>query len=488
MGRSAVSLALMLAASGTLALHTPPVPLPYAGSTRRVRLAHPLRCSASGEEGRAAWRCARVAVHREARRGVSTVRTAAYKAAVFVLALMVCMPFLPAYTLALSTTELPPYEVTTPAGPRYFDQAGSPVVQEMGIPSLSIRMPGLDSTPVGGVRRKTSFVTAAVQAVGPAVVRIDTERLVDRPALEGYLVPGLGPEGQRRESGQGSGVILSEDGLIMTNAHVVKNAAKVTVTLIDGRTFEGVVKGSDDFMDLAAIRITPSGKPLPTAPLGRSGELQVGDWAIAIGNAVGLDSTVTLGIISSLSRSAAEVGIPNKKVNFIQTDAAINPGNSGGPLVNEFGEVIGINTAIRANAAGIGFAIPIDTAEKAMKVLSTGKKISHAYLGISMLSLTPAAARLNNDDPNSNVYLPEQYGALVLAVGPDTPAARAGFRKFDLITEIGGTAIKSAADAQELVDKAKVGVNLQVKVLRQQKQFTLDVVTGDLSDRVDGRK
>jgi len=339
MGRSAVSLALMLAASGTLALHTPPVPLPYAGSTRRVRLAHPLRCSASGEEGRAAWRCARVAVHREARRGVSTVRTAAYKAAVFVLALMVCMPFLPAYTLALSTTELPPYEVTTPAGPRYFDQAGSPVVQEMGIPSLSIRMPGLDSTPVGGVRRKTSFVTAAVQAVGPAVVRIDTERLVDRPALEGYLVPGLGPEGQRRESGQGSGVILSEDGLIMTNAHVVKNAAKVTVTLIDGRTFEGVVKGSDDFMDLAAIRITPSGKPLPTAPLGRSGELQVGDWAIAIGNAVGLDSTVTLGIISSLSRSAAEVGIPNKKVNFIQTDAAINPGNSGGPLVNEFGEV-----------------------------------------------------------------------------------------------------------------------------------------------------
>eukprot|EP00967_Tisochrysis_lutea_P054394 scaffold67969_cov31-Tisochrysis_lutea.AAC.5 len=312
MGRSAVSLALMLAASGTLALHTPPVPLPYAGSTRRVRLAHPLRCSASGEEGRAAWRCARVAVHREARRGVSTVRTAAYKAAVFVLALMVCMPFLPAYTLALSTTELPPYEVTTPAGPRYFDQAGSPVVQEMGIPSLSIRMPGLDSTPVGGVRRKTSFVTAAVQAVGPAVVRIDTERLVDRPALEGYLVPGLGPEGQRRESGQGSGVILSEDGapsrpacqpkgishgcnslcvsqppnpragLIMTNAHVVKNAAKVTVTLIDGRTFEGVVKGSDDFMDLAAIRITPSGKPLPTAPLGRSGELQVNAGKLAI--------------------------------------------------------------------------------------------------------------------------------------------------------------------------------------------------------------
>lgn len=169
------------------------------------------------------------------------------------------------------------------------------------------------------------------------------------------MFPGLEPDGQRRESGQGSGVILSEEGLILTNSHVVKNAAKVTVTLTDGRTFEGTVKGSDDYMDLAAVRIKPSGRSLPTAPLGRSDELQVGDWVIAIGNAVGLDSTVTLGIVSSLSRSAAEVGIPNKKVNFIQTDAAINPGNSGGPLLNEFGEVIGINTAIRANAMGIGF-------------------------------------------------------------------------------------------------------------------------------------
>merc|ERR1719498_378028 len=124
-------------------------------------------------------------------------------------------------------------------------------------------------------------------------------------------------------------------------------------------------------MDLAAVKIRPSGRALPTAPLGRSDDLQVGDWVIAIGNAVGLDSTVTLGIVSSLSRSAAEVGIPNKKVNFIQTDAAINPGNSGGPLLNEFGEVIGVT-------------IPIDTAEQAVKVLAEGKKIAHAYLGISM--------------------------------------------------------------------------------------------------------
>ena len=210
---------------------------------------------------------------------------------------------------------------------------GAPVVTtDVGLPGGALRRRyGMPSLPVSAPRRKTSFVTAAVEAVGPSVVRIDTERLVERVPLEGYLFPGLEPEGQRKESGQGSGVILSDNGVIMTNAHVVNKANKVTVTLTDGRVFEGTVKGSDDFLDLAVIKIKPAGKALPTAPLGRSEDLQVGDWVVAIGNAVGLDSTVTLGIVSSLSRSAAEVGIPNKKVNFIQTDAAINPGNSGGP-------------------------------------------------------------------------------------------------------------------------------------------------------------
>jgi len=314
-------------------------------------------------------------------------------------------------------------------------------------------------------------------------VKIDTERFVDRAPLEGYLFPGLEPDGQRKESGQGSGVILNQEGLIMTNAHVVKNAAKVTVTLTDGRSFEGTVRGSDDYVDLAAVKIKPSGRPLPVAPLGRSDDLQVGDWVIAIGNAVGLDSTVTLGIVSSLSRSAAEVGIPNKKVNFIQTDAAINPGNSGGPLLNEFGEVIGINTAIRANAAGIGFAIPIDVAEKVLRELAQGRKVPHAFLGISMSSLTAEAARQNNADPNSNIYLPELQGALVLAVAPDTPAAKAGVRKFDLIQEMAGKVIKTAADAQALVDSSKVGESLTLRIVRQQKTITLSVTTGDLSDR-----
>jgi len=345
-----------------------------------------------------------------------------------------------------------------------------------------------EAPPRGKARSKSSFVTAAVEAVGPAVVRIDTERVVDRP-MDGYLFPGLmEPDApRRRESGQGSGVILNTEGVIMTNAHVVKNADKVTVTLPDGRSFEGLVKGVDDFLDLAAVRIKPGGpqaKPLPTAPLGRSEELQVGDWVIAIGNAVGLDSTVTLGIVSSLSRSAAEVGIPNKKTNFIQTDAAINPGNSGGPLLNEFGEVIGVNTAIRANAAGIGFAIPIDVAQRAMRELSMGRRIAHAYMGVSMSSLTPASARQNNADPNSIVQLPEESGALILGVAQGTPAAAAGLRKYDVIVEIGGKQVRSAADAQAIVDESRVGQQLQVKVNRQNRVVVTSVTTADISERL----
>jgi len=402
-------------------------------------------------------------------------RSAARTCGTLVLVLLLCLP-----------NPLTPSSLAAVA----FDDGGAaqtaPLSRDASLPGL-LRMPGAVQQAVPTPRRKTSFVTAAVDAVGPAVVRIDTERLVDRAPLEGYLFPGLEPEGQRKEAGQGSGVILSQEGLIMTNSHVVKNAAKVTVTLTDGRIFEGTVTGSDDYMDLAAVKIKPSGKPLPTAPLGRSDELQVGDWVIAIGNAVGLDSTVTLGIVSSLSRSAAEVGIPNKKVNFIQTDAAINPGNSGGPLLNEFGEVIGINTAIRANAAGIGFAIPIDTASKAMRELAVGRRIAHAYLGISMSSLTPDAAAQNNADPNSNVVLPESYGALVLAVAPETPAAKAGLRKFDLLVELDGKIVRNAADAQKIVDGASVGKSLTVKLVRQGKTVALSVVTGDLNDRASAK-
>mmetsp|Transcript_1895 Transcript_1895/g.5985 ORF Transcript_1895/g.5985 Transcript_1895/m.5985 type:complete len:753 (+) Transcript_1895:276-2534(+) len=337
----------------------------------------------------------------------------------------------------------------------------APSTVETGLPSVNLRLPGLEPpTPVGGARRKTSFVTAAVQAVGPSVVRIDTERLVDRPALEGYLFPDRGGEGdgQRRESGQGSGVILSEDGLIMTNAHVVKNAAKVTVTLIDGRTFDGLVRGTDEFMDLAAIRIKPSGKPLPTAPLGRSDELQVGDWAIAIGNAVGLDSTVTLGIISSLSRSAAEVGIPNKKVNFIQTDAAINPGNSGGPLVDSASRVVGINTAIIQGAQNLSFSVPSATAQWVVSELLAHGHVRRSFLGLGcqLFPVSRLFQRAHLFDPPTAVQ--------AVNVVPAGPAARAGVRQGDVLLAIDGNPLRSVDEIHRLLPTP--GKRIRLRLVR----------------------
>ena len=244
-------------------------------------------------------------------------------------------------------------------------------------------------------------MAAAVRQVGPAVVRIDTERTVTKrspidPSLEDPFRQFFGDQGfsqmprEEHLRGQGSGFIIDRGGVILTNAHVIDGADKVTVTLKDGRVFEGKVRGVDEVTDMAVVKI--NGENLPVVALGSSDQVQVGDWAIAVGNPLGLDNTVTLGIISTLKRSSAQVGIPNKRLDFIQTDAAINPGNSGGPLVNAQGEVIGINTAIRADAMGIGFAIPIDKAKAIKDQLARGEKITHPYLGVQMTTLTPELA------------------------------------------------------------------------------------------------
>ena len=220
----------------------------------------------------------------------------------------------------------------------------------------------------------------------------------------------------------------------------------VTVTLKDGREFVGVVAGTDKVTDLAVIKIDSEGADLPVAPLGNSSQVEVGDWAIAVGNPVGLNNTVTLGIISTLARSSAQVGIPDKRVDFLQTDAAINPGNSGGPLLNENGEVIGINTAIRADAMGIGFAIPIDKVKEIKDTLAAGQRVPHPYVGVQMISLTPETARLNNEDPNSTFIIPEVSGVLVMRVMENTPAAEAGIRRGDVIVAVDNRTIKTAED------------------------------------------
>ncbi|MCW9679931.1 trypsin-like peptidase domain-containing protein [Dolichospermum planctonicum UHCC 0167] len=367
--------------------------------------------------------------------------------------------------------------------PSVAEPAPNPVTDSL---TKVAQKPSSAAAAIGG----HSFVTTAVNRVGSAVVRIDTERTITRrndPFMEdpffrrffGDSFPQQSPTEQLR--GLGSGFIIDKSGVILTNAHVVDKADKVTVRLKDGRTFEGKVRGIDEVTDLAVVKIN-AGNDLPVAPLGSSRNVQVGDWAIAVGNPLGFDNTVTLGIVSTLKRSSAQVGISDKRLDFIQTDAAINPGNSGGPLLNGLGEVIGINTAIRADAMGIGFAIPIDKAKAIATQLQRNGKVAHPYLGVQMVTLTPELAKQNNSDPNSMLMIPEVKGVLVLRVVPNSPAAIAGIRRGDVIVQIDNKAITSAEQLQSIVEDSTLGQALQVKIQRGNQTQILSVRTAELKD------
>ena len=336
----------------------------------------------------------------------------------------------------------------------------------------------------------TSFVTAAVDRIGPAVVRIDTERTISRriepffndPFFHRFFGDDLFPRLPRTEilRGQGSGFIIDPNGIILTNAHVVDKADKVTVSLNDGRQYLGEVKGKDTVTDLAVVKIDAGGENLPVAALGNSDKVRVGDWAIAVGNPLGFNNTVTLGIISTLKRPSSAVGIPDKRLDFIQTDAAINPGNSGGPLLNDRGEVIGINTAIRPDAMGIGFAIPINKAKEIEDILAKGGKVPHPFVGIQMVTLTPEIARENNSDPNTTLMLPEVKGVLVTRVLANTPAERGGIRRGDVIVEIDSQEIISAEQLQRKVEESGVNNKLEFKAIRNGKKIQFSIVTGEM--------
>ncbi|MBL1209826.1 HhoA/HhoB/HtrA family serine endopeptidase [Geminocystis sp. GBBB08] len=335
-----------------------------------------------------------------------------------------------------------------------------------------------------------SFVARAVTKTGDSVVRIDTEKIVTRsidPIFEdpffrqffGDQFTSRMPQ-ERRVTGLGSGFIIDSQGIILTNAHVVSGADKVTVTLKDGRIFEGVVKGTDQITDLAVVKINSQGQNLPVASLGDSSKIKVGDWAIAVGNPVGLDNTVTLGIISTLHRSSSEIGISDKRIDFLQTDAAINPGNSGGPLLNAQGEVIGINTAIRADAMGIGFAIPINKAKELQAMLISGKEVPHPYIGIQMVKITPEIAKENNRDPNTTFSIPEIEGVLVVRVLPNTPAEIGGIRRGDIIIKVNNQPIKDANQLQKLVETTGINQNLKFAIVRQDQKLELNIKTAQM--------
>ncbi len=343
-----------------------------------------------------------------------------------------------------------------------------------------------EATPTeGAVNLPQNYVSDVVNRVGNSVVRIDASRTVTSNASPmindpffrqffGSQMPNI-PQ-QRVQRGFGSGFVVSSDGLILTNAHVIDNSDRVNVTLKDGRTFEGQVMGTDSLTDVAVIKIEAS--DLPAVSFADSEQLQPGEWAIAIGNPLGLDNTVTTGIVSATGRSSSQIGVADKRVSFIQTDAAINPGNSGGPLLNAKGEVIGINTAIIQNAQGIGFAIPVNTARDIAEELIAKGKVEHPYLGIQMAGITPELRKQLQS--RRNIDLGTDEGVVILDVVTNSPADRAGLKSGDVISQVGEKAIAGADDIQKAVAKTEVNSDLTLQVQRSGKTQDISVKVGIL--------
>ena len=281
----------------------------------------------------------------------------------------------------------------------------------------------------------TSFITKAIKKTGASVVTIDTQKFVKNkkfsrdsrifldPYFEKFFGLQLPRENQPRiEQSQGSGFIFG-DGLVMTNAHVVNGSQKLVVGLSNGEKYKGKLIGQDLLTDLAVIQLQGKG-PWPKAILGDSAKIEVGDWAIAVGNPFGLENTVTLGIISNLKRNVSQLGIYDKKFELIQTDAAINPGNSGGPLLNSNGEVIGINTLIRSGpGAGLSFAIPINKAKNIASQLIQNGRVIHPMIGINLIDE-------NSFELNRNIV---KVGYVV----PNSPAEKSGIIINDIIIKVG---------------------------------------------------
>ena len=327
---------------------------------------------------------------------------------------------------------------------------------------------------------KKSFITKAVEKTSPSVVTIETQRFVKKrkfpkdsqifldPYFERFF--GLDFPNEKRptiEQSQGSGFIFA-DGLIMTNAHVVNGSDKLIVGLMNGKKLQGKLIGQDFFTDLAVIKIEGKG-PWSKAKLGDSTKIKVGDWAIAVGNPFGLENTVTLGIISNLKRNVSQLGIYDKKLELIQTDAAINPGNSGGPLLNSNGEVIGINTLIRSGpGAGLSFAIPINKAKEiAYQLINNGKAI-HPMIGISLI-----------DQGN---YEKDKNEVKVGFVVPNSPAEKSGIKLNDIIIKVGDQNIEKASDVISQINKNGINKKINILLKRRNKFIMLSVKPTDITN------
>lgn len=340
------------------------------------------------------------------------------------------------------------------------------LAKKLGINFSELSIPTLRTEKI--VLEESNAVIDAAAKVSSAVVSITQKQTVQDQY--GQLV---------QTGGSGTGFIITNDGLILTNKHVASDTnAQYTVTLEDGRSFDAKVQSVDPFQDMAVLKI--DAKNLPVVELGDSDQLKVGQWVVAVGNALGkFDNTVTVGIVSARNRKIEATddqgNNPESLDDIIQTDAAINSGNSGGPLVNLKGQVIGINTAVAADAQGIGFAIPINEAKSAIDSIKKTGRIVRPYLGVRYLPITKDLATANN--------YPVDYGALVVsgkssgqvAVVPASPADKAGIVENDIILEVNGEKINDSNGLVKLIQQYNVGDTVELKVLSKGKEKTVKV-------------
>ncbi|HPP37547.1 MAG TPA: DegQ family serine endoprotease [Thermosynergistes sp.] len=320
-------------------------------------------------------------------------------------------------------------------------------------------------------------IAKIAQNASPAVVNIDTETLVRQPMFplidDPFFRQFFGEEWRRFTQvipmkGKGSGFIVSKEGHVLTNNHVVEGADKITVTLSDGRQFDAKIVGRDPTFDLAVIKITAS--DLPVLSLGDSDAIQVGEWVVAIGNPFGLEHTVTVGVISAKNRSIRAGNLSFD--GFLQTDAAINPGNSGGPLLDLDGKVVGINTAIIPYAQGIGFAIPVNMAKSVMDDLVSYGRVRRGWLGVYLQPLTEDFAKAYG--------IKTDKGVVVADVVSGSPADKAGIKRGDVITSIDGAEIKDPQDLVFQIRKRMAGDKVNLEVVSQSGSRSVAVTLGEI--------
>lgn len=333
------------------------------------------------------------------------------------------------------------------------------------------------------LEKSAKAFSSVVKKAEPAVVNVRVEKNeevspdnqfnpFDDPLFQRFFGPSFkhpnvpqAPQ-QFKSQAAGSGFLISEDGYILTNNHVIDKADKITVRMDGGQEMEGKLIGTDPQSDVALIKVS-DGRKFPYLPLGDSDKLEVGEWVIAIGSPFGLDSTVTVGVVSAKGRN--RMGI-NEYENFIQTDAAINPGNSGGPLLNIYGEVIGINTAIFSRSGGymgIGFAIPVNMAKTVKGQLLAKGKVTRSWLGVGIQDMTAELAR--------SFKLSQKSGALVTEVSKDSPAAQAGIQQGDLIISLDGKAVADVTDLRNRVAMIPPGTKVELTLIRNERQEELTV-------------